>query len=141
MFPATRREVPVRYRPRQGRFSTGSCGRNFDLREVPGVTDVELTVVAGTFVARSGKEADVAAVLARYVVLTRSVTGCRNVDLMASTSEPGRLLMVEKWDDPQAQKDHLNGEIMVTMATEATNLLAGPPDLDLYDAVSVYDLE
>src|SRR3954452_12110987 len=142
MFPATRREVPVRYRPRQGRFSTGSCGREFlDLREVPDVTDVELTVVAGTFVARSGKEAELAAVLARYVVLTRSVTGCRNVDLMASTSEPGRFLMVEKWDDEQAQKDHLNGEIMVTMATEATNLLAGPPDLDLYDAVSVYDLE
>ena len=39
------------------------------------MTDVELTVVAGTFVARSGKEADLAAVLARYVVLTRSVTG------------------------------------------------------------------
>src|SRR3954463_10755330 len=115
MFPATRREVPVRYRPRQGRFSTGSCGENLDLREVPGVTDVELTVVAGTFVARSGKEAELAAVLARYVVLTRSVTGCRNVDLMASTSEPGRFLMVEKWDDEQAQKDHLNGEVMVTM--------------------------
>jgi quinol monooxygenase YgiN len=115
--------------------------RILDLREVPGVTDVELTVVAGTFVARSGKEAELAAVLARYVVLSRSVTGCRNVDLMASTTETGRFLMVEKWDDEQAQKDHLNGEIMVTMATEATNLLAGPPDLGLYDAVSVYDLE
>ena len=78
---------------------------------------------------------------ARYVVLTRSVTGCRNVDLMSSTSEPGRFLMVEKWDDAEAQKEHLNGEIMVRMATEATNLLAGPPDLDLYDAVSAYDLE
>jgi quinol monooxygenase YgiN len=105
------------------------------------VTDVELTVVAGTFVARSGKEAELAAVLARYVVLTRSVTGCRNVDLVRSASEPGRYLMVEKWDDPQAQRDHLNGEIMVTMATEATSLLAGPPDLDLYDAISAYDLE
>jgi quinol monooxygenase YgiN len=105
------------------------------------VTDVEITVVAGTFVARSGKEADLAAVLARYVVLTRSVGGCRNVDLMTSTSTPGRFLMVEKWDDPSAQTDHLNGEIMVSMATEATNLLAGPPDLDLYDAISVYDLE
>jgi quinol monooxygenase YgiN len=113
---------------------------NFDRRECR-VTDVELTVVAGTFVARSGKEAELAAVLARYVVLTRSVTGCRNVDLMTSASEPGRFLMVEKWDDPDAQTAHLNGEIMVTMATEATNLLAGPPDLDLYDAISAYDLE
>ena len=105
------------------------------------MTDVELTVIAGTFVARSGKETDLAGVLARYVVLTRAVTGCRNVDLMASTSTPGRFLMIEKWDDPLAQKDHLNGEVMVTMATEATSLLAGPPDLDLYDAISVYDLE
>jgi quinol monooxygenase YgiN len=109
--------------------------------EDPTVTDVELTIVAGTFVARSGKEAELAAVLARYVVLSRSVTGCRNVDLMASTSESGRFLLVEKWDDAQAQSEHLNGEIMVTMATEATNLLAGPPDLDLYDAISAYDLE
>lgn len=105
------------------------------------MTDVELTVVAGTFVARSGKDAELAAVLARYVVLTRAVAGCRNVDLVRSASEPGRYLMVEKWDDAQAQKDHLNGEVMVTMATQATNLLAGPPDLDLYDAVSAYDLE
>lgn len=105
------------------------------------MADVELTVVAGTFRARSGKEAQLAAVLARYVVLTRSVTGCRNVDLVRSASEPGRYLMVEKWDDPDAQQRHLDGEIMVTMATEATGLLAGPPDLDLYDAVSAYDLE
>ena len=105
------------------------------------MSDVELTVVAGTFVARSGKEAELAAVLARYVVLTRSVTGCRNVDLMTSASEPGRFLMVEKWDDPEAQTAHLNGEIMVTMATGATHLLAGPPDLELYDAISAYDLE
>ena len=105
------------------------------------MTDVELTVVAGTFLARSGKEAELAAVLARYVVLTRSITGCRNVDLMHSASEPGRYLMVEKWDDADAQQAHLDGEIMVSMATEATSLLAGPPDLDLYDAVSAYDLE
>ena len=105
------------------------------------MAEVELTVVAGTFQARSGKEGDLAAVLARYVVLTRSVGGCRNVDLVRSASEAGRYLMIEKWDDAEAQQAHLNGEIMVTMATEATNLLAGPPDLDLYDAVSAYDLE
>ncbi|MGZ4676261.1 MAG: putative quinol monooxygenase [Acidimicrobiia bacterium] len=105
------------------------------------MTDVEITVVAGTFQARSGKEGELAAVLARYVVLTRNVPGCRNVDLMGSTSQPGRYLMVEKWDDADAQRAHLDGEVMVTMATEATNLLAGPPDLDLYDAVSAHDLE
>ena len=33
--------------------------------------DVQIMVVAGTFVARSGKDAELAGVLARYVVLTR----------------------------------------------------------------------
>jgi hypothetical protein len=30
---------------------------------------------------------------------------------------------------------------MVDMATAATPLLAGPPDLDLYEAISAHDLE
>ena len=105
------------------------------------MSDVEITVVAGTFQARSGSEAGLAAVLARYVVLTRSVAGCRNVDLVASTSQAGRFLLVEKWDDADAQRDHLNGDVMVTMATEATTMLAEPPDLDLYGVISAHDLE
>ena len=81
--------------------------------------DVEINVVAGFFQARSGKEADLAAVLARYVVLTRSVSGCRNVDLVSSATTAGRLLVIEKWDDAEAQRRHLDGEIMVPMATGA----------------------
>jgi quinol monooxygenase YgiN len=105
------------------------------------VTDVEITVVAGTFQARNGSEEDLAATLARYVVLTRNVAGCRNVDLVVSAGRPGRFLVVEKWDDPEAQRAHLNSDVMVTMAHEATRQLAEPPDLDLYDTVSAYDLE
>ena len=104
------------------------------------MSDVEINVVAGFFQARSGKEADLAAVLARYVVLTRSVTGCRNVDLVSSATTAGRLLVIEKWDDAEAQRRHLDGEVMVTMATGATPLLAGAPDLELYDVISAHDL-
>jgi quinol monooxygenase YgiN len=105
------------------------------------VTEVEITVVAGLFQARSGKEADLAAVLARYVVLTRSITGCRNVDLVISATTPGRFLLVEKWDDADAQREHLDGDAMVTMATQSSPLLTGPPDLELYDVISAHDLE
>lgn len=104
------------------------------------MTEVEITVVAGLFQARSGKEPDLAGVLARYVVLTRSVTGCRNVDLVISARTAGRFLVVEKWDDADAQRDHLNSEAMVTMATGATALLTEPPDLELYDVISAHDL-
>jgi quinol monooxygenase YgiN len=103
--------------------------------------DVEIWVVAGLYQARSGREADLGAVLARYVVLTRGVDGCRNVDLVASAGTPGRFLVIEKWEDADAQRAHLDAEIMVEMATAATPLLAGAPDLDLYEAISAYDLE
>lgn len=102
--------------------------------------DVEINVVAGFFQARSGKEPELAAVLARYVVLTRSVTGCRNVDLVSSASTAGRMLVIEKWDDAAAQRSHLDSDIMVTMATGATAFLAGAPDLELYDVISAHDL-
>jgi quinol monooxygenase YgiN len=103
--------------------------------------DVEIWVVAGRFQARSGREAELAAVLANYVVLTRNVDGCRNVDLVASAGTPGRFMVIEKWDDPLAQRAHLDAPVMVDMATAATPLLVGAPDLDLYEAISAQDLE
>jgi quinol monooxygenase YgiN len=103
--------------------------------------DVEIWVVAGQYQARSGREAELAAVLAQYTVLTRGVRGCRNVDLVASGSTPGKLMVIEKWDDPDAQRAHLDDAVMVGMATAATPLLATAPDLDLYEAISAHDLE
>jgi quinol monooxygenase YgiN len=102
--------------------------------------ELEITVVAGSFRARAGSEADLAAVLARYVVLTRAVSGCRNVDLVASVARPGRFLVVEKWTDGDAQRAHLDSDAMVQMALSARDLLAEPPDLDLYASVSAHDL-
>ena len=103
--------------------------------------DVEIWVVTGQYLARSGREPELAAVLAQYTVLTRGVAGCRNVDLVASTSTPGKFLVIEKWDDPDAQRAHLDDPVMVGMATTATPLLAIAPDLDLYEAISAHDLE
>ena len=105
------------------------------------MSEVEIIVVAGLYQARSGKEAELAAVLSRYVVLSRSVTGVRNVDLVISAATPGRFLVIEKWDDAGAQRGHLDSDIMVTMATQSAPLLTGPPDLELYDVISAHDLD
>ena len=102
--------------------------------------EVELSIVAGSFVARSGREADLAAVLAKYVVVTRNAPGCRNVDLAASMATPGRFLVIEKWDDAELQTAHLDSAEMVEMAKAASGMLVGPPDLDLYAAISAHDL-
>lgn len=102
--------------------------------------DVELSIVAGSFTARSGREEELAGVLAKYVVVTRNAPGCRNVDLAASIATPGRFLVIEKWDDADAQTAHLDSDEMVEMAKAASALLTGPPDLDLYAAISAHDL-
>jgi hypothetical protein len=51
------------------------------------------------------------AVLSKYVVLTRMHPGCRNIDLCASVTHPGRYLLIQKWDNarrsaPLRQRGH-----------------------------------
>ncbi|MBV8949953.1 MAG: antibiotic biosynthesis monooxygenase [Actinobacteria bacterium] len=103
--------------------------------------DVEIWVVAGSFRARPGAEDRLAAVLADYVVMTRMRPHCRNVDLVASATERGRMLVIEKWDDADAPRAHLDAPETVDMARAAVPLLTAKPDLDLYEAVSAQDLE
>lgn len=100
--------------------------------------EVELTVVTMQF-----DGADVAAlvaVLSKYVVLTRMEPGCRNIDLCASITKPGRYLVIQKWVSPQAQQDHFNGELMTDMARSCAGILTGPPSIDLWDGPSAHDL-
>jgi quinol monooxygenase YgiN len=102
--------------------------------------DVELAVLTARFDARAGAEDELAAVLARYVVLTRGEDGCRNVDLVVSTTHSGRFLVVEKWDTADAAREHLDRPAMTDMAREAVPLLADRPEIDLYDTISAHDL-
>jgi quinol monooxygenase YgiN len=104
------------------------------------MSEVALTVVAGTFDARPGAEGDLASALAHYVVLTRGAPGCRNVDLVSSLLRPGRFLVVEKWSSPEGQQAHITSDVMATLAAAAAPLLASPPELELYEAVSAHDL-
>jgi quinol monooxygenase YgiN len=102
--------------------------------------EVDLAVVAGTFEAIPGQEEDLAAVLARYVVLSRAHAGCRNIDLVASLTEPGRFLVYEKWESLDDQHDHMASPEMSEMANAARPLLARAPELGLFAAVSAHDL-
>ena len=103
-------------------------------------SDVEVAVLTATFTARPDREADLAAVLSRYVVLTRGEPGCRNVDLLVSATESGQFLVIEKWDSPDAARSHLDTELMTGMAAAAVPLLAQKPKMDLLDTISAHDL-
>jgi quinol monooxygenase YgiN len=104
------------------------------------VEEVDLAVVAGTFVAIPGREEALAGVLGRYVVLSRGHPGCRNIDLVASLTEPGRFLVYEKWSSLDDQRAHMDSAEMRSMASEAAPLLAEPPHLGLFQGVSAHDL-
>ena len=102
------------------------------------MSEVELTIVTMRFDASD--PAALGAVLAKYVVLTRMQSGCRNVDLCASVTNPGRYLLVQKWESPEAQQGHFDSPEMVDMAQSCRGLLSGPPEIDLWDGASAHDL-
>ena len=101
----------------------------------PGLEVVEAPIEDGTVDAGA-----LAAVLAKYVVLTRMVEGCRNVDLCASMTAPGRHLVVQKWETPEHQRIHFDSPVMVDMAQSCVGILSGPPDIDLWEGTSAHDL-
>jgi quinol monooxygenase YgiN len=102
--------------------------------------DLDIAILTATFDAIPGTENALCATLSRYVVLTRREAACRNVDLVASLTHRGRFLVIEKWESADAVQDHLDSELMATMAREALPSLAEKPALDLYDTISAYDL-
>jgi quinol monooxygenase YgiN len=100
--------------------------------------DVELTVVTLRFDAVD--DAALLAALSRYVVVSRMAEGCRNIDLLSSVTQPGRHLVIEKWESSQHQRAHFDSDAMIEMAMGCTGVLAGPPQIDLWDATSAHDL-
>ncbi|HVM55661.1 MAG TPA: antibiotic biosynthesis monooxygenase family protein [Acidimicrobiales bacterium] len=100
--------------------------------------EVELTIVTMEF--RSERPEALMPVLAKYVVLSRGHPGCRNIDLCASVATPGRYVIIEKWDSPEAQRAHFDSAEMVEMARACTGLLASPPGIDLLEGISAHDL-
>ncbi len=104
------------------------------------VVDDDLEPVMVVLRFESHDPARLTEILARYVVVSRGRPGCRNIDLLASATKPGRLLVVEKWDSAADQRAHFDSDEMVAMATSALPLLTAEPDIDLFNGVSMHDL-
>ncbi len=100
--------------------------------------EIELAIVTMRF--EASDHAGLHGILSKYVVLTRMVEGCRNIDLCASATHPGRMLIVAKWDDIDARRAHFDSPLMLEMAQSCDGLLASAPDIDLWDGLSAHDL-
>ena len=119
-------------------MSDDDAGRDVGGDDGDDVKAVELTMVTMTFDAAD--DTALLAILSKYVVLTRMQDGCRNVDLCASVTRPGRHLVVQKWETPQHQRAHFDSDVMVEMASACVGALSSAPDIDLWDATSAHDL-
>lgn len=100
--------------------------------------DVDLAIVTMRFDAVD--VGNLLAVLSKYVVLTRADPACRNVDLCASVTRPGRYLVIQKWSSATAQRAHFDSAVMVEMARSCEGVLSSAPDIDLWDGPSAHDL-
>lgn len=100
--------------------------------------EVELAIVTMVFDATDLDR--LIPILSKYVVLSRQQGGCRNIDLCASVTTPGRVVVIQKWESASAQRAHFDSPEMVEMAEMAKPLLASPPSIDLLDGLSAHDL-
>ena len=102
------------------------------------MAEVELTIVTMQFDAADPD--GLQSVLAKYTVLTRMDPACRNIDLCASVTSPGRFVIIQKWDSPEAQQRHFDSDVMVDMATACRGVLSQAPAIDLLESISAHDL-
>lgn len=102
------------------------------------MNDDRMVLVTMTFDAADPDR--VLAILAKYVVLSRGHPGCRNIDLAASATRPGRLVVHQKWESTSAQRAHFDSSEMVEMAEACRGLLTTRPDIDLLEPISAHDL-
>ena len=100
--------------------------------------DAEITLVTMRFQATDPEK--LLGVLSKYVVLSRQQPGSRNIDLTASVTNPGRFVVIQKWDSPESQQAHFNSSEMVEMAQACAGILAEPPEIDLLEGLSAHDL-
>lgn len=100
--------------------------------------EIELVVVTMSFEASDA--ASLIAILSKYVVLARMEPGCRNVDMVMSETRPNRILVIEKWDSPEAQRAHFDSAAMVDMARSCRGVITSPPDIDMWQSMSAHDL-
>src|SRR5437764_1985574 len=100
--------------------------------------ELELTMVTLAFDTTDPER--LAAILSKYVVLSRQQHGCRNIDLCASVLNPGRFVIVEKWESPEAQRTHFDSQEMVEMAKACEGIVTQKPEIDLLESVSAHDL-
>ncbi|MGV8931340.1 MAG: putative quinol monooxygenase [Luteimonas sp.] len=84
--------------------------------------------------AKTGKEAEVEALLIGALPLAQGETGTRS--WYAFKSGPSTFGIFDTFDDEAGRRAHLNGEIAKALLGKADELLARPPQIDSVDVLA-----
>ena len=95
----------------------------------------KVTVVA-RIRAKKGMEEIVKQELIALVSPTRSEKGCINYDLHRSVEDKSLFMFYENWVSKKALDEHLAMPHMQSHLKRANEILAGPPEITLWEKIS-----
>jgi quinol monooxygenase YgiN len=88
--------------------------------------------VVARYVAKTGKEDEVKAVLMTLVAPSRREIGCYQYDLLRNPTDPRDFCFVERWESDKALEEHAASAHLKTARTQVEGLVEGPPDVRRY---------
>lgn len=92
--------------------------------------------IVATLKVKEGKEAVLEAeVKSMMATMETAEPGCLQFDMFTHSSEPGTYVMMERYADQAAVDAHMNSAHFQTLVKNLQDVLAGPPDVSILNAV------
>ncbi|HTG02216.1 MAG TPA: putative quinol monooxygenase [Nitrospirota bacterium] len=80
-----------------------------------------------------GKEKELEIALRSVAEPTRAQPGCVAFSMLRSASDPSVIVGYERWASKKDHDRHLQGPHVQKLMSAMTPLLAGPPDIEVYE--------
>jgi len=93
-----------------------------------------MLIVTGSVHARPDRLADVLALSVEHVHRSRAEPGCLFHTVHQDVEDPNRIVFVEHWQDADALRTHFAVPESGAFVAALTELVAGSPTLEIYDA-------
>jgi quinol monooxygenase YgiN len=91
--------------------------------------------VVARYLAKSGKEDALKAVLVGLIAPTRRELGCYQYDLLANPQDPQEFCFVERWEDEKSLDQHAASDHLKAARSQVEPLVEAPPDVRRYHIV------
>ena len=96
-----------------------------------------MIIVLGEAQVKPGMEADALALSLTHVHRSREEAGCISHDVSVDAEDKSKLVFVERWADMPALLAHFAVPASKQFVTDLTQMLAGPPQMKIYNADEV----